>query len=88
MEDTENYSSTLAYEVVEDNYLETSGTNPSQDKQEFDSDYLTIRACAELVEENCMESAFSSQDPTVPTTIDEALQDSTWKKAMMKSMRL
>ena len=56
--------------------------NPGQEKQEFNSDYLAISACAELVEENCIESAFSAQDLTVLTTIDEALQDPTWKKSM------
>ena len=56
--------------------------NPSQEKQEFDSDYLAISACAEPVEENCIESTFSAQDLTILTTIDEALQDPTWKKSM------
>ena len=56
--------------------------NPSQEKQEFDSDYLIISACGELVEKSCIESAFSAQDLTIPTTIDKALQDPTWKKSM------
>ena len=33
--DTGEYSSILAYEVDEDNHLETSGTIPSQEKQDF-----------------------------------------------------
>ena len=42
--------------------------NPSQEKQEFNSDYLAISACAELVKENCIETVFSAQDLTIPTT--------------------
>ena len=56
--------------------------NPSQEKQELNSDYLAISACAELVEEICIESVFSTQDLAILTTIDEALQDPTWKKSM------
>ena len=36
--------------------------------------YLTISACAELVEEKCIESVFSTQDLVILTNIDEALQ--------------
>ena len=58
--DTGEYSSILAYEVDEDNHLETSGMNPSQEKQEFNCDYLTISACAEPVEEKCIKCIFYS----------------------------
>ena len=80
--DTGEYSSVLAYEVDEDNHLETSGINPSQENQEFNCDYLTVSACTELVEEKCIESVFSTQDLIIPTNIDEALQNPTWKKSM------
>ena len=80
--DTGEYSSILAYEVDEDNHLETSGIILSQEKQEFDCDYLTISACVELVEEKCIECVFSTQDLVIPTNIDEALQNTTWKKSM------
>ena len=35
----ENYSSVLAYEVIEDHQLETSGMSPSQEKQESDYNF-------------------------------------------------
>ena len=73
--DTGDYSSTLVYEVNKDNYLETSGINPSQERQEFNYDYLTISACAESVEEINIDSVFSIKDLIIPTNIDEALQD-------------
>ena len=56
--------------------------NPCQEKQEFNYDYLTISASTELVEENSTDSAFSTQDLFIPTNIDEALQNPTWKKSM------
>ena len=56
--------------------------NPSQEKQEFNYEYLTISACAEPAEENNIDSTFSIQDLIILTTIDEALQDPTWKKSM------
>ena len=43
----------------ENNHLEISGINPNQEKQELDYDYLTISACAEPVEEKCIESVVS-----------------------------
>ena len=80
--DTGEYSSILAYEVDEDNHLETSGINPSQEKKELNCNYLAISACAKPVEEKCIESVFSTQDLIIPTDIDEALQNPTWKKPM------
>ena len=71
--DSENYSSVLAYEVIKDHQLETSGTISSQDKQEFNLDYLTISVCTELTGENSIESVFSTQDLVIPTNINEAL---------------
>ena len=68
--DTGEYSSTLAYEVDEDNCFETSGMNPSQEKQEFNYEYLTISACAEPAEENNIDSIFSPQHLVIPTNID------------------
>ena len=68
--DTGEYSSTLAYEVDEDNCFETSGMNPSQEKQEFNHDYFTISACAEPAEENNIDSIFSPQHLVIPTNID------------------
>ena len=62
--------------------METSGIISSQEKQEFGCDYLTISACAKPVEEKCIESVFSTQDLIIPTNVDEALQDPTWKKSM------
>ena len=79
--DSENYSSVLAYEVIEDHQLETSGTIPSQEKQEFNSDYLAISACTEPTGENGIESVSSSQDLIIPTNIDKALQN-PWTKNM------
>ena len=55
---------------------------PSQEKQEFDCNYLAISACAEPVGEKCIEIVFSTQDLIIPTNIDEALQNPTWKKSM------
>ena len=75
--DSENYSSVLAYEVIKDQQLETSGTIPSQEKQEFHSDYLPISACTEPTGENSIESVFSTQDLVILTNIDEALQSPT-----------
>ena len=73
IKDTGEYSSILAYEVNEDNHLETSEIILSQEKQEFNCDYLTISACAEPIEEKCIENVFSTQYLILPTNINEAL---------------
>ena len=77
--DTGDYSNTLVYEINEDNYPEHSGINPSQ---EFSYNYLTISASAELVEENNIDSVFSTQDLIIPADIKEGLQDPIWKQSM------
>ena len=79
----EEYCSILAYEDDKDKYLETSGTIPSQEKQEFD-EYFTISACVEPVEEKSIEDVFATQDLVVPTNTTEALKDPIWKKSMDK----
>ena len=48
--DTCNDTSTLAYKINEDNHLEDSEINLSQENQEFGYNYLAISA--EPVEEN------------------------------------
>ena len=78
--DTGDDTSTLAYEIDKDNYLEHSGINLTQENQEFNCEYLAISA--ELVKENDINMAFSMQDVVSPTNIDEPLQDPIWKQFM------
>ena len=77
--DTGNDTSTLVYKINEDNHLEDSELNLSQDNREFDYDYLTISS--ELVEENDIDIAFSMQTLTIPNSTNEALEDPTWKES-------
>ena len=78
--DNGNDTSTLVYDVNEDNHLEDSELNLSQDNREFDYDYLTISA--EPVEENDMNIAFSMQTLTILNSTNEALKDPTGKESM------
>ena len=79
----EEYCIILAYEDDKDKYLETFGTIPNKENQEF-NEYFAISACAELVEEKSIEDVFATQDLVVPTTTTESLKDPIWKKSMNK----